>query len=121
MSEIPLSANGKVERKKLGELVVESEYQRGKTLEREYKITDDERSMLESWKEILNLEADFANVNESFLNLGGDSLKAIKIINSVSKKYGIEITLNALYQHPTISKLVKFIKEQSSNVDMGEI
>ncbi|WP_368321513.1 amino acid adenylation domain-containing protein [Mediterraneibacter gnavus] len=121
VSEIPLSANGKVERKKLGELVVESEYQRGKTLEREYKITDDERSMLESWKEILNLEADFANVNESFLNLGGDSLKAIKIINSVSKKYGIEITLNALYQHPTISKLVKFIKEQSSNVDMGEI
>lgn len=117
---IPLSVNGKVDRKKLIDLVDENNLrQSDTTMLIKEELSDDEQNMMEIWQRILGL--DLFNVNESFVTLGGDSLKAVKIINAISKKYGVEITLNDFYQNPSVSELVKFMKIKNSDVDMGEI
>ncbi|SFA60233.1 amino acid adenylation domain-containing protein [Pedobacter suwonensis] len=48
-------------------------------------------------------------VNDDFLELGGDSLKAVKYINQVKNELNIKISLGDFFNHPTILQLSKII------------
>ena len=124
LDEVPLTANGKVDRKRLADLVKFNDYSvnlREKNIALEPK-TDTEKILYEIWKEVLNQEINDINLN--FFDLGGDSLLATKMMNLIREKFKIEISLQSIFEDSTIYKLamqVDSILSDFADVEEGMI
>jgi len=112
LSTLPLTVNGKVDLKQLPDPVAED------LLLETYEPaqTPVQQQILDIWKELLR--QDNIGINDSFFNLGGDSIIAIQMV-SRAKKAGITIRVKDLYKYQTIKELsrtvnntVKTISEQ---------
>jgi acyl carrier protein len=55
-------------------------------------LTQTERILLQIWSEVLN--TDSIGIHDDFLGLGGDSLAAMRCINRISAKFGVELPLD---------------------------
>lgn len=109
VKEFPLTATGKVRRKDLANLYSFEEAQRresqlapgpGLGLE----LSAREQQLVDLWKQLLNVPS--IGVNESFLDLGGDSLTAITAMVKM-KRLGIpEQTCRGILQGKTIAEIV---------------
>ncbi|MDC9597253.1 amino acid adenylation domain-containing protein [Xenorhabdus anantnagensis] len=94
---IPLTPNGKVDRKALSSLVkteVSSLHDDAQT-ETEYQLA-------EIWKRVLKIEQ--LSVQDNFYTLGGDSILMLKV-RSEAEKMGMNVTLSELSQYLTIAEL----------------
>ena len=69
------------------------------------------------WCENLNVEK--IGYEENFFLLGGNSLKAINIINSLNKKFNIvpELRLQVMFSSPTIRTLAEKISKLDITVE----
>ena len=102
VEEIPLTKNGKVDRrllKELGgiELLSEATYVAPETAE--------EKTLVSIWKEVLDV--DQVGVQDNFFELGGNSLMVVQVVNSVQKQLGKVISIQDFFSNPTIADLVK--------------
>ena len=101
VEEMPLTSNGKVDRKKLSELfkdedITESEYVSPKTLT--------EKTLVKIWEE--TLEKNQVGINDSFFELGGHSLKAMQLINKASQQFKVELKVKLIFRFLTIKRLL---------------
>src|SRR5689334_22532972 len=62
------------------------------------------------WKRIL--EVNEIEVDDRFLWLGGNSLKAIQIITEIDKALAISLPINAIFEHDTITKLIGYLQKE---------
>ncbi len=102
----PHAANGKILRKELPppESVrpeLESEFVAPRT--------PTEEKLAAIWAAVLDLEK--VGVQDHFLDLGGDSLRAMQIVNRIQSTFGDEISLPAVLGHPTVASLAEAIDE----------
>jgi acyl carrier protein len=65
--------------------------------------TELEEKLVEIWQDVLEL--DEIGVNDSFLDLGGNSLLAARIIARVIDTMQVEIPLRLLFESPTIAQM----------------
>lgn len=101
LERLPLTPNGKIDRKSLPEPLLE------KASEGDSKPrTEQERILLEVWKEVLGLES--IGLNDNFFETGGDSILAIQVVAKAREK-GINIDPVHLFQHQTIEQLAMLI------------
>ncbi|CQR73880.1 Tyrocidine synthase 3 [Sporomusa ovata DSM 2662] len=106
LDELPLSGNGKVDRKKLTEFGREKEY-----LPKRRHVapcTDTQVKIANVWQEILGCEN--IGIHDGFFELGGDSLRAIQCINLLKERYQVDLSLPNLFQAPSIDLLAKIIE-----------
>ncbi|MEO5570319.1 MAG: amino acid adenylation domain-containing protein, partial [Bacteroidia bacterium] len=77
--------------------------------------TDLEKTFAKIWSKFLRI--DKVGINDNFFDLGGNSLMALQMIAKLKMENGIDLPVVKLYQHPTISTIVKMFsndnKEQS--------
>lgn len=77
--------------------------------------TDLEKIVGKIWGKLLRI--DKIGINDNFFDLGGNSLLALQMIAKLKTENGIDLPVVKLYQHPTISAIVKMFsnenKEQS--------
>jgi amino acid adenylation domain-containing protein len=107
MTEMPLTPNGKVDRKRLPQVEAQSRARREDKREK-----SETEQMLEGiWREVLKVEA--VGLEESFFELGGHSLLATQVISRVRETFKIEIPLRLLFKTPTIAGLALAIAERS--------
>jgi acyl carrier protein len=98
LEEIPLTTNGKVDRKRLpdpGNTLTGVEYVAPRN--------ETEMKLAQIWEEILGREK--IGVKDDFFDLGGQSLKATRVIMRVKKEFNIEIDLSSIFLEPTIEVL----------------
>lgn len=69
-----------------------------------------EQDLYQMVKEILGLDA--FSMQDSFFELGGDSLNAIHLCMSISSKLGYRITVKEIMEHPMLLDLAEFLDEQ---------
>ena len=115
IKEIPLTASGKVDRINLiSQIQTETEQFEREYIEPENKL---EKEIAGIWEELLELEN--IGVTEDFFQLGGHSLLATQLVNKVSRKYHIEISLKSFLFEPTIRELARKvdISKQFSGID----
>ncbi|MEU1128261.1 SDR family NAD(P)-dependent oxidoreductase [Streptomyces sp. NPDC005900] len=62
-----------------------------------------ERTICEVWQDLLGIEK--VGIQDSFFDLGGNSLIAIQLVNSVNTRLGTKITLGDLYEGLTVAHL----------------
>ena len=104
LNELPLTINGKVDRKALEAMEIQSA---GNT-EESIPSTDTEIALAEIWKNLLEL--DEVGTNEDFFNVGGHSLLAIRVVSAVRKELKVELSINDIFDYPTISSLANHIE-----------
>jgi acyl carrier protein len=62
------------------------------------------------WREVLAVDA--VGINDRFLDLGGDSLRATQILARVIDQFGVEIEHRVLLLTPTIAAMALAILQQ---------
>jgi len=72
--------------------------------------TRTESDMLQIWQEILEIRID--RIDDNFFDLGGNSIKAMRVASHVAAHFGIERSLRALFVHNTIESLSRHVDEQ---------
>ncbi|MGH3825003.1 MAG: amino acid adenylation domain-containing protein, partial [Pseudonocardiaceae bacterium] len=105
LDELPLSANGKVDRKALpapdqtAELV--AEYIAPRTVT--------EETLVDIWAEVLRVER--VGVEDNFFELGGDSILSIQVMSRVRVAFGVELSPRVLFVDPTVAGLAVVVAE----------
>lgn len=110
LDQIPLSANGKVNRKALPK---PSNQRPELSVLFKAATTPAEKNIEKIWQELLQIER--IGVNDNFFELGGNSLLALKSIALLKDKWGYEIPVTKLYQYPTINALSAFIERDETD------
>ena len=115
ITKTPLSSNGKVDRKKLLSYIKKDSFDKVSIEEEmDTSMTELEKSIANIWKTVLNKSRLDKNMN--FFQSGGDSLRAIKLVNALKEELGIEPKISWLFEAPTISKFAVRIQQE---IDMG--
>jgi amino acid adenylation domain-containing protein len=112
LQNLPLTNNGKVDRKFLSEL------QDGKlssNLNYTAPVTETELKLVEIWKDLLGINR--IGTKDDFFELGGHSLLAMRVISSIRKEFGLELIIKEIFQFTTIDQLSKFIDIQLNNFE----
>ncbi|TRX31184.1 amino acid adenylation domain-containing protein, partial [Flavobacterium sp. ZT3R18] len=104
LDEMPLTSNGKVNRKALPDPIFTREY--------EYvaPTTELEETLVTIWQNILNTEQ--VGVTDDFFELGGHSLLAVRLISAIKKTINVTITITNVFSNSTILALASFIEGQ---------
>jgi amino acid adenylation domain-containing protein len=100
LESFPLTPSGKIDRKALTEpelanIVTSRAYVAPRT--------DFEAGVARIWERLLNHER--VGIEDNFFDLGGHSLLAMRVIASIRKEFGNELSIKDLFVYPTIAGL----------------
>jgi len=95
MQKFPLTANGKLDVKRLPKMNVAAQ-KRGEIVPPKTQL---QRELAELWKE--NLGVREIGITDNYFALGGDSLKAIRLMSRI-EEHGYHIDMNAVFRCTTI-------------------
>lgn len=73
------------------------------------------------WQTVLCLEADALDANSHFFELGANSLESISLMQKIKQTFGFAMTMEDLYEHPTLSALRQFITSKPANEKKPQI
>jgi len=106
LDEMPLTKNGKVDKKTLRSLNTEQ-----LELETSYVAPRNEiDELIEGvWKDVLRLTK--IGIHDNFIALGGHSLAAIRVTSRINEELGMEIPLNKIFNLPTIEDYSNYIEK----------
>jgi amino acid adenylation domain-containing protein len=109
---MPLSASGKVDRRKLRHLAskftLEQLATTTRTIERLVPETEQERYLCHIWSEILQVESKAISASDNFFGLGGDSVSAMKLV-AKARNDGLSLSVNEIFRHSRLSDMAKMI------------
>lgn len=75
---------------------------------------DTEEKLIHILEELLGIEK--ISVNDSFFELGGNSLKAATLISRIHKVFNVEIKLRDIFESKTIKELARYIDNCEINI-----
>jgi acyl carrier protein len=96
---LPLTVNGKVDRRALENLQVSGES--GETYVAARNETEAE--VVRIWAQLLNLDPARIGIHDNFFELGGNSLSATQLISKLRNQLDIEIPLTAIFNANTVA------------------
>jgi acyl-coenzyme A synthetase/AMP-(fatty) acid ligase/acyl carrier protein len=67
-----------------------------------------EKLIASIWSDVLRIDA--LGVTDSFFDLGGDSLHAVRIVNQLRADAGIEVSMSRLFEFRTIQQLARSLQ-----------
>ncbi|HEX3093000.1 MAG TPA: amino acid adenylation domain-containing protein, partial [Candidatus Angelobacter sp.] len=107
LKEMPLTSNGKVDRKalpapELGQ--TGQDYVAPRTAEEEI--------LCGIWAETLKLRQ--VGIDDNFFEIGGHSLLATQVIARIRSMFGVELPLRILFEHPTVEKIAPELRHVRS-------
>jgi acyl carrier protein len=114
IEKIPLTPNGKVDRKSLPgpdkSLAVTTGYvPPGNEIEKQ---------LIEIWQKLLNAKK--IGINDNFFELGGHSLLAMNMVLRIQTCFDIEIPLGEIFDNPRIAQIAKYIQTREEKIKKFE-
>ncbi len=109
LNEMPLTSNGKVDRKALPVPQVNRA-----TEESSLPRSSLEQVIAGAWSEVLQLEQ--IGVHDNFFELGGHSLSAIQVVNRLRNKLTAEVPLVLFFEVPTVEQLAKRLEDDGIGI-----
>jgi amino acid adenylation domain-containing protein len=106
LDELPLTANGKTDRRALGALPPPE----APTRQESFVPPRDEleRQLARVWEEVLRVQP--VGVRDDFFDLGGHSLLATRVVGHVRERCGVELPLRAMFESPTVEGLALHVR-----------
>ncbi|WP_051717074.1 non-ribosomal peptide synthetase [Streptomyces megasporus] len=112
---LPLSPNGKVDRRALGGLPLD-EGARGRTPAVGPRTPLEER-LLPVWQEVLGGEP--IGVEDDFFELGGDSLGAVRLAAELRSRLDLDVRQRMIFRAPTVAALAAELERTEGAGDSG--
>jgi amino acid adenylation domain-containing protein len=115
LSLIPLTPNGKVDRKALPKPQAED------NLAISFVAPNDslEMQLTKIWESVLSVKP--IGIMDNFFEIGGHSLLAARIFSRIEKTMGLNLPLVTLFQAPTVELLAKIIRGKSWNAGWSSL
>lgn len=103
IDKIPLKQNGKLDTKMLPEItyVSEQKYVAARN--------ETEQKLVEIFESILGINN--VGIQDNFFDLGGQSLKATRVMNKIESVTGVRLSLRDIFTYPTVSELRKLVDQ----------
>jgi len=100
----PLTVNGKIDHEALSALEP--------VVPQEYKAPSSpvEEQLREIWASVLKLKKEAISVESNFFEVGGHSLKAIQVVNSIKQTFSVSLKIGDVFTHPRIEQQAKLIE-----------
>lgn len=109
IDKMPLTTSGKIDRKYLPEPDhFRPELQVAYTAPQ----TNVQSEIMDVWKQVLNV--DKIGILDNFFDIGGNSLKLIRVSSRLSEIFKMEVSITNLFQYPTIQSLANFLREDNN-------
>ncbi len=106
LQSLPLSPNGKVDRRALAALAPETRKDEGWVAPR----TPVEELLAGIWSEVLAAER--VGAHDGFFELGGHSLLAARVTSRIRARFGVELPLRAIFEASTLAALAVRVEEE---------
>jgi acyl-coenzyme A synthetase/AMP-(fatty) acid ligase len=105
LESLPLTSNGKLDKKALPEPVI-------KIVEESAKPKNEiQKELVRIWADLLGIGEDKIGVNTNFFDVGGNSLKLVKMVDKINRQFNAEITVAKVFTYPVISLLAAFLQQ----------
>ncbi|KAI0966021.1 hypothetical protein F4678DRAFT_466986 [Xylaria arbuscula] len=117
LGKLPLSTAGKVDRRKLREIVSGLSSQHVAELrslakgQKRMPRTQTEQTLQRLWAQILDISSETIGIDDNFLGLGGDSITAMRLAVS-ARKAGITLGVMDVLKHRTLEALAAYQDKQ---------
>jgi len=124
LDRIPLTANGKVDRRALPEpgINIGTEYEEGREYTYTYSAPRNqlEKKLVEIWHDVLGIHSSVSiGIDDNFFELGGHSLKATILISILHKELNVKVPLEQVFKRQSIRGLSKYIKDAGESKYKG--
>ncbi|NIM12785.1 MAG: amino acid adenylation domain-containing protein [Candidatus Aminicenantes bacterium] len=113
IEKIPLTSNGKVNRKRLPT----PEFIRSDS---HYAAPGNEveTQLVETWSGVLKLDRKKIGIDDNFFEIGGNSFNAVMLISAVQKAMNVAIPISTIFEIPTVRELSQYIiRTQKESVE----
>jgi amino acid adenylation domain-containing protein len=107
LEAMPLTPNGKIDRKALPKIDFESKKSSQNYIEPETQL---EEMLAEMWEEVLQIER--IGIKDDFLELGGTSLAAIRLTARINETFEMDIPLKWIFEKRNIEALAEVIEAE---------
>jgi acyl carrier protein len=109
LDQIPVTINGKTDKKSLLQLFENTRL----NTSAEYIApgNDTENKLIEIWQDVLGRE--HIGINDNFFDLGGNSLKIIRLNKKVNTLFKRNDSITVFFLYPTVHQFAKYINDQS--------
>jgi acyl-coenzyme A synthetase/AMP-(fatty) acid ligase/acyl carrier protein len=111
LSSIPLTTNGKVDRKALpapiyGSAPAGTDFAAPRT--------ETEKAIADIWTSLMKLER--IGIHDDFFDFGGHSLMAMKAVSQIEEKFGVNLSLAEFLEAPTIAGVAEKLRSQDQTL-----
>lgn len=106
LDALPLTANGKLDQRRLKQLAQEGAHVRASDILRSPR-NDKEILLAKIWCQVLRREE--VSIDDDFFDIGGDSILSLQVI-AKAKKAGLKLLPKQLFDHSTIAELAPLAK-----------
>ena len=105
LERMPLTANGKLDRKALPEPAIEQA-----ATEEDQPRTPVEEILCSIWADVLRWSS--VGRRQDFFELGGHSLLATQVVSRMREAFDVEVPLKALFERPTVAGLAEAVERE---------
>ncbi|WP_258728522.1 amino acid adenylation domain-containing protein [Bacillus atrophaeus] len=114
VKEIPLNPNGKVDRKRLLDLTQSDQISIPYAAPR----NQIEQKLVQAWEKVMEIER--IGIHDNFFALGGESIKALQIINLLGKDH-LKVSTRDIFKHLTIAQLSSCVEVEQKEESLDKI
>jgi acyl carrier protein len=117
LEKIPLTANGKLDKKALlapeleagvsGEIIREST---------EKILSGVQEKLIRIWSEVLGINKNQLGLNSNFFELGGHSLSIVTVKNKIKEQFNCTLSVVDMFRLPTIASMEKMLLEKDQGI-----
>jgi amino acid adenylation domain-containing protein/thioester reductase-like protein len=109
LDSMPLTYNGKIDRKRLAESQHKPSISVTDVTE---PIDADEEIIRTIWCDVLGLDG--CRPEDSFFDCGGDSLLAVALVHDIERAFSVSLGAQEVYAHPTMGGLTEAVRTAAS-------
>ncbi|MBN3884378.1 MAG: amino acid adenylation domain-containing protein, partial [Nostoc sp. JL34] len=113
LDRIPLTANGKVDRKSLANQEVAIQRKTEKVTAK----TETEAILADIWKNVLNVTD--ISINDGFFAAGGDSVLSVILADRIARRFNREFSVTSLFKYSTIRDIAAYLGDKQAEI-LGE-
>lgn len=110
LTTMPLTYNGKLDKKALPEPQL-------KVVEAAARAKNQvQKDLVHIWSDILQANTENIGIHTNFFEIGGNSLKLVKMTEQVNRHFGANISVANVFTYPVIALLAEFLNKQPETV-----
>lgn len=113
IERVPVTKNGKIDRKQLP-LPVQAA--KGEDIQK--PKTYIQKKLTTIWADLLQIDSQTIDVRDDFFTLGGHSILAVHLINTIRQEFHINLKLRKIFENSTVEKLAELMEHSEIEISL---